>query len=201
MPPRKGSRRGSARVIGDPGIEDGFGVWVGRYLEWLRVRNYSPRTIQSRESYLAFFVEWCEARSLDRPDQITRALLQRYQRHLYYLKKRDGAPLSPTGQQARLIPVRAFYGWLAKQTGLAENPATELELPRQGRRLPPAVLSHEEAECVMMQPDLGTPVGLRDRAVLETLYSSGVRRQELARLRLGDLDAERGTLFVRQGKG
>ena len=79
--------------------------------------------------------------------------------------------------------------------------ASELELPRLDHRLPKHVLSVSEAEAVLAQPDLRDPLGLRDRAILETLYSTGMRRLELAHLKLYDLDTERGTVMIRQGKG
>ncbi len=81
------------------------------------------------------------------------------------------------------------------------NPAAELELPRLPKRLPRAVLSVSEMERVLMQPDITSPLGLRDRAILEVLYSTGIRRMELVGLDVSDLDAERGTLLVREGKG
>ena len=67
-------------------------------------------------------------------------------------------------------------------------------------RLPKAVLSAKEAEVVLSKPDLNDPCGVRDRAMLEVFYSCGIRRRELANLQLYDIDAERKTLMVRQGK-
>ena len=75
----------------------------------------------------------------------------------------------------------------------------ELELPTLPKRLPRAVLSQSEMERVLMEPDLTTPLGLRDRAILEMLYSTGIRRMELVGQDCMDLDAERGTLLVREG--
>src|SRR6185295_6177884 len=76
-----------------------------------------------------------------------------------------------------------------------------LELPRAEKRLPRAVLSAAETERVLSVPNVGDAIGLRDRALLETLYSTGVRRLEVIGLRVDDVDFDRGTLFVRQGKG
>jgi integrase/recombinase XerD len=84
---------------------------------------------------------------------------------------------------------------------LLYNPASELELPRRARRLPRHVLSIEEVEAVMRQTDTGATMGLRDRAILETLYSTGMRRMELLNLHLADVDLGRGTVLIRQGKG
>ena len=86
------------------------------------------------------------------------------------------------------------------QTGLA-NPAADLDLPRAEKRLPRHVLTASEAERVLGLPDVEEVMGLRDRAILETLYSTGMRRMELIGLKLYDLDQERGTVFIRQGKG
>jgi integrase/recombinase XerD len=94
-----------------------------------------------------------------------------------------------------------FFKWLTRRNIIPYNPASELELPKLEKRLPRAVLSEREAESVLNQTNLDDPMGLRDRAILEVLYSTGIRRQELINLLVQDLDRERGTLFVRQGKG
>ena len=202
MPPKQGKKKKAPRVIGDPHDPEGFGVWVRRYLEWLAVRNYSPRTVGNAESSLRLFVEWCGARSLVRPVELTKPILERYQRHLYHLRRPDGRPqLSFRSQHVRLSAVRGFFRWLVKQNVLSANPASELELPRLPARLPRDVLTVAEVERVMAQPDTRTAVGVRDRAIVEVLYSTGIRRSEVVALKLSDVDAERGTLMVREGKG
>ncbi len=90
---------------------------------------------------------------------------------------------------------------MARQHHILHNPASELELPRIGFRLPKAVLTASEAEQVINQANVHDPLGLRDRAILETLYSTGMRRLELVNLTLWDLDLERATAIIRQGKG
>lgn len=198
--PKKGSRKPKP-VVGDPTDPEGLYAWMKRYLEALRVKNYSERTVENRESYLAFFIAWCEARSISRPQEVTKPILERYQRHLFHLRRDNGKPLSFRAQHSRLVPVRGYFKWLARQNVLLWNPASELELPRLERRLPKFVLTAAEAESVLEQPDTREPMGLRDRAILEVLYSTGIRRMELLNLSVYDLDTERGTLMVRQGKG
>jgi len=97
--------------------------------------------------------------------------------------------------------LRAFFRWLARENYILANPASELELPRVHRRLPAHILSREEVEAVLAQTLLHGELGIRDRAMLETLYSSGVRRSELINLKLYDLDLRNGSLLVRLGKG
>jgi len=100
-----------------------------------------------------------------------------------------------------LICSTAAIRWMARNHHILHNPASELELPRLAQRLPKAVLSAAEVEQIMLQTDIHDPLGLRDRAILETFYSTGIRRLELAQLKLWDLDLERSTMTIRQGKG
>lgn len=172
-----------------------------KHLDALRVQNYSEYTVKNRRVHIGFFVAWCHERGLSEPLDVTRPVLERYQRHLFHYRQKNGQPLSFRSQHSRLVPIRVWFRWMARQRLILHNPASELELPRLGHRLPKHVLTTSEAERVLAQPDVNDPLGLRDRALLETLYSTGMRRLELANLKLYDLDTERGTLMIRQGKG
>ena len=198
--PRKGQKR-PRPPVGDVRDPDSFYHHLLRYLENLAVRNYSPRTIESREKLLRLFIAWCDDRSLTRPRQIDRPILERYQRYLFYYRKKDGEPMSTRSQHTRIIPIRHWFQWLVKQGHLLYSPAADLELPRLEKRLPKAILSAKEAETVLAVPNIGSATGLRDRAILETFYSTGIRRLELVHLTVHSIDLERGTLMIRQGKG
>jgi integrase/recombinase XerD len=195
--PRRGEKK--PRVVASE--VDGLSWWASRYVEWLRTRNYSWRTVENRESYLALFVSWCEARSIARPHEVTKPMLEAYQRHLFHLRRADDRPLSFRSQHARLVPVRALFRWLTRQNVLLSNPASDLELPRLEKRLPRHVLSESEVERVLSQARVEESLGLRDRAMMEVLYSTGMRRMELAGLSLQSVDGERGTVLIREGKG
>ena len=198
MPRASSVGQAALRAPHDP---QGLAAYVLRYLEWLQVHNYAAPTVQNRQSYLGVFVAWCTDRGLATPKEITKPILERYQRSLYTHRKANGEPLTFRAQHARLIPVRAFFKWCAKQNYLLYNPASELELPRLEHRLPKHVLTKSEVEQVLSQPDTTESMGLRDRAILEVFYSTGMRRSELMGLGLFDLDRERGTVMIRQGKG
>jgi integrase/recombinase XerD len=90
---------------------------------------------------------------------------------------------------------------MTRRNYLLHNPASELELPKLGQPLPRNILSAQEVERILLLCDIDDPIGLRDRAVIETLYSTGIRRMEVIALKLYDLSFERGVLLVRQGKG
>ena len=198
--PRRGQKRPQPPV-GDVRDPDSLYHHLLRYLENLAVRNYSPRTIESRDKYLRYFIVWCDERGLTRPQQLDRPILERYQRHLFYYRKADGEPLSTRSQHTRIIPIRHWLQWLVKQGHLLYSPAADLDLPRLEKRLPKAILSAKEAETVLAVPNIGNATGLRDRAILETFYSTGIRRLELINLTVHSIDLERGTLMIRQGKG
>jgi integrase/recombinase XerD len=174
---------------------------VDEYLTWLLVTNHSERTVMFREEVFGYLISWCEERGVCNSCEVTKPILERYQRWLYNQKKRDGTPLSFRTQYARLVPVKSLFKWLCKQNRILFDPASGIDLPKWDKRLPKHVLTSTEADAVLNQTDVGTPLGIRDRAMLETLYSTGIRRMELANLKLYDFDRERGTLMVRQGKG
>lgn len=173
-----------------------------KFFQWMRVTNYSETTVQNRQVYLGYFFTWCADRGLYHPAEITKPIIERYQRYLFhYRKKRDNKALTVRSQHARLVPIRAYFKWLAKNNYILYNPASEITLPRLEARLPRFVLTAAEAEKIITQPDLAEPLGIRDRAILETLYSTGMRRMELINLSMYSLDSERGTIMIRQGKG
>lgn len=187
--------------LANPHDPDGFATHLRRFLYYLKTHHFSEHTIENREHCIKTFALWAFERGLTQPREITKPILERYQRHLYYHRKSNGEPLSFRTQGARMVPVRAFFKWLARENYILFNPASEIELPRPERRLPKAILTPEEAEAVLHQPDLETLIGMRDRAILEVFYATAIRRLELGGLKLWDIDYERGTLTVRQGKG
>lgn len=195
--PAKGYKKPFRGEVEDP---DALIHWMRRYLEHLAVRNYAERTLVTTEGYVRLFIEWAEDRGLTRPTQITKPILEAYQRWLFYFRRPSGKPLSFLSQRTRLHKLRAFFKWLAKTNVIPSNPAADLEMPRIEKRLPRVVFTESEVLKVLEQPDTTDVLGLRDRAMMEVLYSTGVRRFELANLEIYDVDAARGTLTVRQGK-
>ena len=171
------------------------------HLSALAVKNYSAHTMRNHRIYIGSFLEWCKERGLIDPVEITRPVLERYQRYLFHYRKQDGEPLSFRSRHSSLVPLRAWFRWMTRQNHILHNPASELELPRLGRSLPKNIFSAQEVEQVMQVCDVREPIGLRDRAILEMLYSTGMRRMEIVRLKLYDLQLDRGLILIRQGKG
>ena len=188
-------------AFGDSTDPRGFWLLLQEHTTWLQVHNYSEATIKKRALYVRSFALWCLDRDLSSPATISKPIIESFQRSLYRKRKKDGQPLSWGSQHLHLKEVRAFFAWLTKVNHIPFNPAAEIELPRQPKTLPKAILSADEVEQVLSQPDATTPLGLRDRAILETFYSTGIRRAELCSLNLDDIHVDRQALFVNQGKG
>ena len=169
-------------------------------IESLAVKGFTDDTRHVRREHLSLFERWAMERGLTEPVEVTRPVLERYQRYLFHYRKKDGCPLSFASQHSRLSPLRSWFRWMTRQNYLLHNPASEIELPRLPKPLP-RVLTASEAEIVLQQPEVGDPVGLRDRAMLEVFYSTGMRRTELVNLKLYDVDRAAGIVTIREGKG
>jgi integrase/recombinase XerD len=177
-----------------------FYPYLLQYNEAMRIRNYSEKTLHRRDSDIRRFIAWCDERALQHPNEITKPMLNAYQQYLYHYRQVNGEPLSVASRNHYIVSVKQWFKWLAQEDHLLMNPASELLIPQQRVTLP-VVLTLDEIEALMQQPEITTPYGLRDRAILELFYSTGLRRSELCNLKMQDLSLSRKTLYVREGKG
>ena len=190
-----------ARLLDAITTPDSVAAWMGRYLDARKVQHTSALNLRVRRSQLGRLNVWCIQHGIATPAEVTHAHLERFQRHLFYARKPSGEPYAITGQIAVLTNVQAFFRWMVRHKHLPSNPAADLEMPRTPPLHLREPLTLAEVEAVLALPDIATPYGLRDRAILELFYATGIRRQELANLNLADIDAAQNTLMVRQGKG
>ena len=197
----RNDKRKQLEVIGDPNDSQSLYYYLMRFLQHSQVLNVSKRTLEIREVFNRRFIYWCDDRGLLRPADITKPILERYQRHLYLKRKTNGQPLSISSQLNYLASVKALFKWLAKNNHILYNPASDLDLPKVGKRLPKNILKAHEVDEILNKIDISCDAGIRDRAIIEMLYSTGIRRKELSDLKLHDIDIEGGTLMVRHGKG
>ena len=176
-------------------------IMTRRYLRWLKEHNYSQYTINCRQSHFRRFLEWTLDRDLTQAGEITRRIMENYQSHLFHMRKKNGKALNPKTQNQHLATISHFFNWLVKQELVLYNPVASLDFAKVGKQLPRTILTASEVETILNGIDLTTIFGLRDRAIIETFYSTGIRRGELAELEIYDLNMEQETLFIRQGKG
>ncbi len=88
--PRKG-QKGPPKTLGNPADPHGFAVLSAAFFEWMRVKNYSERTVENRQNYLRYFVLWCGERGIVQPAEVSKAVLERYQRWLYHYTRRTAS--------------------------------------------------------------------------------------------------------------
>lgn len=181
----------------------GFENYLTGYLQSLAVKNYAKGTIDWHKSYLKQCFAYLEERGTDDPKAVNREQIDVYRVYLRteHLTK-QGKLLADSTFQAHLNAVAGFFHWLEQTQQILITPVVNPERSRQPKPLKlPEVLTEEEAVKVLESCPINTPTGLRDRAILELLYSTGIRRSELIHLDMEDLFAERGELAIKQGKG
>jgi integrase/recombinase XerD len=197
----RGRRKGGG-TKSQASIPLGIATHASAFLSHLTARAYSPASIEAHRWALRQFVAWADSRDIHDPIAFIRSDLEAYQRFLHhYRSPRSSEPLVVNTQLARLGCVRRFFAWLCRSGTIPANLAADLDLPRKQARSLPKALNPQEIQILLAAPNPADPFGLRDRAILELFYSTGIRRSEMTRLDLGDYDASTDTLLVRKGKG
>jgi integrase/recombinase XerD len=187
---------------GEPKNSHDFMVLGNTFFTFLQISDYSQQTIQSYKIQLKSFVEWCYQRAIFTPGEVTTVTIEIYQS---YLSRRvdpeSQKPFTAGHRKNRLSIISHFFSWLKKNHHLLADPTENLEPIKVPKQLPHNTFTVSEVEKIMQQPKLTTHVGLRDRAILETIYSTGLRRFEIVKLAISDINFSRCTLSVREGKG
>ena len=188
-----------------PDDPQGMPLLLATWLEAMKTRGYAESYFQNTHGCVSAFIVWCQERGITKAAHVTKPVIDRYQRFLFYFRRetKDGReePLGLRTQLEKLAALKSFFKWLARHNYILSNPASEIELPRIPPRKPPEIFTVAEVEQILALPDLSTPFGVRDRAILETLYSTGMRRKELSRLLVSDIQSDAGIVRIRHGKG
>lgn len=175
---------------------------VQYYLAVCRAKGQSENTVVSKDASLSLFLLWAKGHGIVDATQVDMDVLDSYQQYLnQYRKARQGGPLCRATIRYRLTAVKVFMRTLFIKEVLSVNSTEHFELPKNGRRLPKPVLSEQEVKKVLQQAEHYGLKGVRDTAIMTTYYASGIRRFELGRLALDDVDFELCQLRVNQGKG
>lgn len=194
-------QRSAAAIPGDPANPTSWRTITDRYLLSLELSDRSPATVYARRRAIARFAAWNLANNTTSPLAVGDQTIDEYRLHLHHHHTNSGARLTIRTKQQYLIAIRGLYRWLHATHQTTHDPTATIELPSPPQQLPRNYLTANQAERVLAQPDLNTPLGQRDRTMLEVLYATGIRRTELANLSTNDIDLDQHTLFVCQGKG
>jgi site-specific recombinase XerD len=169
---------------------------AAEFLEYCEIeKNHSQKTIQNYDHYLKRFISWAE---IKRPEQITLDLVRKYRLYLNRFTDDKGANLKKITQTYHIIAIRAFLKYLSKRD-IKTLASEKIELPKIPERTID-FLEERELERLLNAPDISTTRGLRDKAVLETLFSTGMRVSELVSINCNQLSHNKNELTIR-GKG
>ncbi|OQY21705.1 MAG: hypothetical protein B6I35_07905 [Anaerolineaceae bacterium 4572_32.2] len=165
-----------------------------RFLTYMRAaKNASSYTIKNYGNDIGQFLDYCQAREVNSPQQIDRSLLRSY------LAELDAVGYVKASIARRVAEMRSFGDFLVREKVLECNPFRSVSAPRIPKRLP-NYLTVAEVDALMAAPDTSTPLGLRDRAIIEVLYGAGLRISELAALDVTDVDTIQAQVRI-VGKG
>ncbi len=169
------------------------------FIEDCRSRDYSPGTLAGYRKDINIFINWAWQQHCLTPNDITARLLEDYQQHLITYRTRYNTPLKPATRKTYLMRLQALLHWLSKQGVMMYSPIESIVLPESGITIP-KTLSMTEMDRLISAIDIHKPYGVRDRAILETLYSTGMRAIEAASLTPDNIDFDTGWVMIRQGK-
>jgi site-specific recombinase XerD len=174
---------------------------ITEFLEYLEIqKGCSSLTIRRYRHYLSRFHNWVVENSpATKPEDINLELVRRYRLYLAHLRTRDGLPLQRITQSYHVVALRAFLRYLVVQRDIPALSPDKVELPKQGSRSV-SFLNSDQIERLLNSPKIATNAGLRDRTILETLFSTGLRVSELVSLNRDQIDLDRKEFGVK-GKG
>lgn len=176
-----------------------FRLTLHEYREHLAARGLRPLTVSDYAEKALPFLRYLLSRHVEDFREVGLETLESYRAFL--LEPSEGKPpLKLRTVALRLSQVKAFFRFLYKTGRIYQDTAAGLVLPKRTKSLPKGILDVAEAESLLTHVDLSTPLGIRDRAILELLYSSGLRNTEIRSLEVYDVDLKARIVFVR-GKG
>jgi site-specific recombinase XerD len=174
---------------------------IDDFLEYLEIeKGHSPLTIREYRHYLNRFLDWINKNTTaTKPEDISSDLVRKYRLYLAHLTDQTGKLLKRITQAYHIIALRAFLRYLLVQRDIPTLSPDKIGLPKQSPRSV-TFLSPEQMERLLNSPRISNEVGLRDKAILETLFSTGLRVSELVRLNRDQINLDRKEFGVR-GKG
>ncbi|MDA8138949.1 MAG: tyrosine-type recombinase/integrase [Desulfobacteraceae bacterium] len=171
------------------------GVTVAEFKLHLKAKGYAAATIASYGKGLAQFRDYLQSRDMDDLRRVTAKVIEEYRSTVM------AEPIAAESKALKIRPVKRLFEWLIKSHKLLINPCEGLVETCRTRRKIATVLTVDEVNALLKQPNLSLRTGIRDRAILELFYSTGIRLDELLGLEVYHIDLADGVLFIRKAKG
>lgn len=171
------------------------------FLAYLKAKGYRPGTMVYTELYLNNFFNYLQDQGINQINQVTPTIIEDYQKYTFVLKSQQTKKnLNLRTIFTRLNTVKKYFQYLNQRKYILIDPTRNLSLPKPENHLPKNILQEQEIKLLLDKPNLKTSLGLRDKAILELLYSTGIRRQELINLNFYDIDGQNRIIRINQGK-
>ena len=167
------------------------------YRKNLEARLLAPATVRHHVLTMSLFLRWLGEKDVR---DVTLQDLLDYHASLQTKRNQQGGVTSIAYRNRQMWIVKSFFTFLHERKKILVDPGAAFPVLHKPRRLPKGVLTNEQVLRLLAQPNLASPLGYRDRAILELLYSAGLRGLELARLTIYDVDFKDGTARILQGK-
>lgn len=169
------------------------------WAEWIEAQGFAAGSVKDHRQKLQGFLDFLGGED---PIEADKQKLAAYQSHLFELvSKKTGKKLSCNSQINRLTVLKNFYRFLHQTGRIAQNPAETIVLPRHPKLIPPVLLKSREMKKLLDAPDLGNPLGFRDRVMMEVFFATGMRLSELISLAVEDLNFDDALVLIKHGKG
>lgn len=166
------------------------------HLDSLKAKGAAKATLYNRRRSLRSYFIWLESHGVSDVRDVTSDLLTEFMKFAGSRRQKNGAAFGVRTVHMLISHVFLFSRWLLESGHIMQDPASVLDPPKCPRRLPRPTLTASEAQRIITRPDTNTQYGIRERAILETLFGTGLRRSELVLLRLCDFDFENETLRI-----
>ncbi|MFC1617464.1 tyrosine-type recombinase/integrase [Candidatus Margulisiibacteriota bacterium] len=171
------------------------------YIDNLKNRAFSPNTIRSKKRAFKKFDLFLQSKKISSIHAITRKDLSLFQKHLRSHVTSNGCFIKIKTQNDILVSIKTFFDFLEYQDLITANPAKFIQFAKEPKEIIRNILTNNEVSKILGSIDIHTIDGFRNRAILELLYSTGIRIMELINLNLCDLDLENKELRILNGKG
>lgn len=175
-----------------------------RYLEHLKELNYSEYSLESYSKAIDKYIEYLQIirkKSNIIVKEITKDNIRKYWDYIIEYRTTRGKELTGWSRNTLLQGLKNYLNYLKKQGYILFNPMEGMRIKKPEREMQDKIISEKEMSCIISIFDTTTVIGLRDRSMIELLYSTGIRKSELVNLNIYDIDYENGYIRINQGKG
>jgi len=178
-----------------------FDKLASEFRSYIITKGFVERSIIKYTRELKLFFEWLENRLIKDPNAITKHTIMDYYKEIHNFKGIEGNGWSSSTRHNHLIIIRKFFQFLTQFDYIVKNPTDYIDLPKAETGLPRCLLKDSEAKRILESINLKDELALRDKAIIELLYTTAVRANELCHIEINDVDFEARQIFIREPKG